>query len=254
MRSGFKQLRLAIKGLIHFSKGGFTHTKLNWDLIFLYGLTMNILGVGNMTGRFLRTYHQPCTFYQKRLRIWYYIVTTPGKIVQCPLEGSEIDFSMQSFHRYSIFVVPRDEIMEGQICWGSVLRQKKKRAKEEDDLEESGDIPPAHHVNKYGINIIRGNNRVSKLFNSNYIEPNDAKIIFKLEGQEDTNSELVLEDRVHILKGVVRSNDGWWYVMEGKKSGDFLTDYQKNLVKQIIQFLCMVLYNALDFMNKKTWK
>ena len=82
-----------------FSRGGGAFMKLNWELILSYGLTMDIFGKGNTTWRFFGYYYRLYTFDHKRQHTWNYMVTTPGKTVQCPWEVAVIDIYMDSVHK-----------------------------------------------------------------------------------------------------------------------------------------------------------
>ena len=89
------------------------------------------------------------------------------------------------------------------------MHQKRNSAKEEDDLGASGYTPSSHHVNKSRLQSSRGNNSASKISYSNYFDLTEAKLLFNLEGQEDTNIKLFLEDIVQLFKYSSRSDDGW---------------------------------------------
>ena len=205
---------------------------LNWVLSFSYGLTMEILRAGNTTGIFSQKYYRLCNFNQRRHHVWYYMVTTPGKTVQCPREDSDIDVSMEYVNKCSIFVESCDERMKYHISWDSVLLQKRERDEDKEDLGGSDDPLLEHHITKARIQIIRGNNSVYQLYYSNLFDSTKAKIILNSKGQKYTYINIFLEERVHILKYVSRANDGSWCVIEGRESGDVLTGPQKNLVRQ----------------------
>ena len=64
---------------------------------------MDIFGADNRIRRYFWKCYYNYNFDQKKQYIWYYMVTNPGKTVQCPLEGSGIAIYMNSVHKYYIY-------------------------------------------------------------------------------------------------------------------------------------------------------
>ena len=111
-----------------------------------------------------------------------------------------------------------------------------------------------HHFKKYGLQSIRVNNSVSRLFFPVCFESTESKILFNLEVQGYTNRNLVLQERVQMLIDVSMVDYGCQHVVEVHESGNVFTDSHHNTVRQRSQFLCLAYQNELDFMNEKTLK
>ena len=201
---------------------------LNWVLSFSYGLTMEILRAGNTTGIFSQKYYRLCNFNQRRHHVWYYMVTTPGKTVQCPLEGSGIAIYMNSVHKYYIYFCVM-QLQNGRLDpLGFNLHHNRRRKK-----EDLGSI----RVKKVRLHSSRGNHRVFQIYKSDCIYPTESKIFFNQEDQEYTNIKVVLEQRVHILKYFSKAYGELCCVVKDNKSEEVLTGSQKNMLIQTIQYL-----------------
>ena len=136
------------------------------------------------------------------------MITTPEITVHYPWEGDNSEFSMKSVHNNLVllhhsmrewyiglvgihFCVIRGRGTKSKRIWGPVKPP-----------------PPVQCIKKAGIQSSRFNNIVSQLYYYNYFDLTETKILFKFDGQEDTNINIVLKERYHLSKYVSKENGG----------------------------------------------